>query len=162
MSFETFKANVERWATERGIYEHSTPEAQLLKALSELGELADAVIKDRRNDLIDAVADVAVCIVNYAKMTGVELDTSDLEMELHDDTHVAIGDICNSIGNLLIMSRPPRRLEANVVGVFEALGSICVDNDLRFDVCCLRAWNETKERRGRCVAGGAFVKESDV
>lgn len=162
MNFETFKTNVERWATERGIYEHSTDRAQLLKALSELGELADAVIKDRRNDLIDAIGDVATCMVNYAKMKGVELNPSDLEMEIHDDTHIAIGDICDSIGDLLFMVRPPRRLEANVVGVFEALGSICVDNDLDFEVCCLRAWNEIKDRKGRMVAGGAFVKEGDV
>ena len=160
MNFETFKTNIERWATERGIYKHSTPKAQLLKALSELGELADAVIKDRRNDLIDAIGDVATCMVNYARMTGVELDVSDLEMEIHDDTHIAIGDICDSIAWLLLSH--PRRLEANVVGVFEALGSICVDNDLRFEVCCLRAWNEIKDRKGRCVAGGAFVKEGDV
>src|SRR5699024_9890193 len=59
------------WAEERGIYEHSTPEAQLLKALSELGELADAVIKNDREALIDAIGDVAVCMVNYAKMAGV-------------------------------------------------------------------------------------------
>lgn len=162
MNFETFKTNVERWATERGIYEHSTDRAQLLKALSELGELADAVIKDRRNDLIDAIGDVATCMVNYAKMMGMELNLSDLEMEIHDDTYIAIGDICDSIGDLLVMACPPRRLEANVVGVFEALGSICVDNDLRFEVCCLRAWNEIKDRKGRMVAGGAFVKEGDV
>ena len=164
MNFKTFKTNVERWAAERGIYEHSTPEAQLLKALSELGELADAVIKDRRNDLIDAIGDVAACMVNYAKMTGMELDPSYPEMGRHEETHIAIGDICNSIGFLLVMSyiSQPRRLEANVVGVFEALGSICVDNDLDFEVCCLRAWNDIKDRKGRCVAGGAFVKEGDV
>ena len=161
MNFETFKTNVEQWATERGIYEHSTPQAQLLKALSELGELADAVIKDRRNDLIDAIGDVATCMVNYAKMTGVELDASDLEMELHEDTYIAIGNICDSIGDLLLW-HPPRRLEANVVGVFEALGSICVDNDLRFEVCCLRAWNEIKDRVGTLSKSGAFIKEGDV
>ena len=162
MNFKTFKTNVEQWATERGIYEHSTPQAQLLKSLSELGELADAANKDRRNDLIDAIGDVAACMVNYAKMVGMELDTYDIEMGRHEETHIAIGDICNSIGDLLVMSRPPRRLEASVASVFEALGSICVDNDLRFEVCCLRAWNDIKDRKGRCVAGGAFVKEGDV
>jgi hypothetical protein len=40
MNFETFKNNVEQWALERGIYAHSTPEAQLLKVFEELGELA--------------------------------------------------------------------------------------------------------------------------
>ena len=158
MKFETFKTNVECWATERGIYEHSTPQAQLLKALSELGELADAVIKDRRNDLIDAIGDVATCMVNYAKMTGMELDTSDLEMETHKDTHAAIGDICNSIGDLLAMYHL-RYFEPKVASVFEALGSICVDNDLRFEVCCLRAWREIKDRKGFLSKNGAFIKQ---
>ena len=137
MNFKTFKTNIEDWATERGIYKHSTPQAQLLKSLSELGELADAVIKDDRNGLIDAIGDVAVCMVNYAKMVGMELDTYDIEMELHEGTYIAIGDICDSIAWLLL-SNQPQCLEAKVVGVFEALGSICVDNDLRFEVCCLR------------------------
>lgn len=47
MNWNEFVANVQRWAGERGIYEHSTPDAQLLKALSEIGELADAYIKQR-------------------------------------------------------------------------------------------------------------------
>jgi len=37
--FEQFQQNVQRWATERGIYEHSTALAQALKAVSEVGEL---------------------------------------------------------------------------------------------------------------------------
>lgn len=43
MNWNEFKGNVEKWAEERGIYEHSTPEAQLLKALSELVELAEGM-----------------------------------------------------------------------------------------------------------------------
>lgn len=45
MTFEQFRNNVESWAEVRGIYEHSTKHAQALKAVSEMGELADAVIK---------------------------------------------------------------------------------------------------------------------
>src|SRR5699024_12760953 len=70
MNWNKFKNNVEQWAAERGIYEHSTPEAQLLKALSELGELADAVVKNDREALKDAIGDVAVCLVNYARMAN--------------------------------------------------------------------------------------------
>jgi hypothetical protein len=55
MTFEDFKTNVQQWATERGIYEHSTAVAQALKAVSELGELCDAVVKGavsyKRGDL---------------------------------------------------------------------------------------------------------------
>ena len=46
LTFEQLTRNVQEWAFERGIYEHSNARAQLLKAFSEMGELADAEIED--------------------------------------------------------------------------------------------------------------------
>nr|MBF0684277.1 MazG-like family protein [Pseudomonas sp.] len=66
--------NVIRWATERGIYEHSTAQAQTLKAVSEMGELADAIIKDDDGAAMDAVGDVIVCLINVAHMRGFDLE----------------------------------------------------------------------------------------
>lgn len=65
--------NVIEWARDRGIYEHSTMQAQVLKAASEMGELADAAIKGDRDALIDAVGDVIVCLTNVAFMSGTDL-----------------------------------------------------------------------------------------
>ncbi|WP_278976716.1 hypothetical protein [Oligella urethralis] len=39
LTWQQFVKNVQNWAKERGIYDHSTPTAQLLKALPELDEL---------------------------------------------------------------------------------------------------------------------------
>lgn len=61
------------WARARGIYEHSTPNAQLLKGISEMGELADAEIKNIHADKIDAIGDVIVCLINYAEMSNISL-----------------------------------------------------------------------------------------
>lgn len=76
MTFDEFKQNVESWAADRGIYEHSTPEAQLLKALSELGELADAHIKSDEPEKADGLIDTIVCLINYAAMEGIDMDQS--------------------------------------------------------------------------------------
>ena len=65
--------NIIQWAKDRGIYEHSDSKAQALKAVSELGEVADAVIKGRRDDLIDGIGDTIVCLVNLAYMNGTDL-----------------------------------------------------------------------------------------
>ena len=46
LTFEQLTRNVQEWAAARGIYEHSSARAQLLKAISEMGELADAEIED--------------------------------------------------------------------------------------------------------------------
>ena len=48
LTFEQLTRNVQEWSAARGIYEHSSARAQLLKAFSEMGELADAEIKDRK------------------------------------------------------------------------------------------------------------------
>lgn len=76
MTFDEFKTNVEQWASLRGIYRHSTPEAQLLKALSELGELADAHIKQDAPEKSDGLIDTIVCLINYAYMEGIDMEKS--------------------------------------------------------------------------------------
>jgi hypothetical protein len=49
-----------QWADARGILAHSTPQAQALKLVSEVGELADDLVKG--NDPTDALGDVFVCL----------------------------------------------------------------------------------------------------
>lgn len=61
------------WSKARGIYEHSTVQAQTLKAIAEIGELADAVIKGDLNGIRDGIGDVMVCLTNVAFMKGFAL-----------------------------------------------------------------------------------------
>lgn len=75
-TFNELEALIHEWATERGIYEHSSPQAQLLKAVSEMGELADAEVKSDYEGALDAVGDVLVCLINYAAMSGFSLEFS--------------------------------------------------------------------------------------
>src|SRR5690625_2422620 len=149
MTFEEFKTNVQQWAQERGIYEHSTPEAQLLKALSELGELADAVIKDDIDGIKDAIGDVAVCIVNYSFMSGGEMDEIHAYPSIPDHDH--IGFAAELIGGSLQGMDMPYCISE--------LDAVAQNNDLDFMACCEHAWNEIKDRKGRMVPGGAFVKD---
>ena len=91
---------VEDWADQRGIIAFSTPQAQLLKAVSELGELCDAEIKDDFWGTMDAVGDVLVCLIIYCKM-----------------------------------------------------------KEIGIDACLAQAYEEIKNRKGKMVEGGAFVKD---
>lgn len=68
-----FEQNFIDWAHERGIYEHSSRQAQTLKAVSEMGELADAVLKGERDKVIDGIGDIIVCLTHVAFMTGADL-----------------------------------------------------------------------------------------
>lgn len=100
MNLHDFANNVLRWSGERGIIPNATAESQTLKALSEMGELADAVLKRDRAAIVDAIGDVLVCLVNVAALTGTSLEE-----------------------------------------------------------CCEAAWEQIKDRRGRLLPNGVFVKE---
>ena len=54
MSFVEVELDIIRWAEARKIIPNATPETQLLKAVSEMGELADATIKKNHEDIVDA------------------------------------------------------------------------------------------------------------
>lgn len=46
------------------LYNNTTEEKQILKFCTELGEYADAVLRDDRDAIIDAIGDMAVCLIN--------------------------------------------------------------------------------------------------
>jgi NTP pyrophosphatase (non-canonical NTP hydrolase) len=73
MSYAEVELQIIRWAEARKIIPHSTPETQLLKAVSEMGELADATIKNDKEAIVDSVGDVMVCLVNYCALQDINL-----------------------------------------------------------------------------------------
>lgn len=73
MSIEELIVAVERWAADRKILDHSSPQAQLLKTVSELGELADATLKANVPEIVDGLGDVLVTLIIYARLQGVSL-----------------------------------------------------------------------------------------
>lgn len=75
MSYAQVEMKIIRWSEERKIIPNSTPDTQLLKAMSELGELADATIKKDREGIIDGVGDVVGCLINYCALQDIDLVT---------------------------------------------------------------------------------------
>lgn len=73
MSYANVEIRIIQWAEARKIIPNSTPEVQLLKAMSEMGELADATIKKDKEAIVDAVGDVMVCLVNYCALQDINL-----------------------------------------------------------------------------------------
>lgn len=73
MSYADVEMKIIQWAEARKIIPNSTPSTQLLKCMSELGELADATIKDDLESIVDGVGDVMVCLVNYCALQDINL-----------------------------------------------------------------------------------------
>jgi uncharacterized protein YabN with tetrapyrrole methylase and pyrophosphatase domain len=70
MSFHTIEQKVLDWSNKRGILLNSTSNAQLLKAISEVGELADAFAKQNKSEMHDAIGDILVCLINLCYLDG--------------------------------------------------------------------------------------------
>jgi NTP pyrophosphatase (non-canonical NTP hydrolase) len=66
--------NVEQWGRDRCIIPNSTPQAQLLKSMSEMGELADATLKNDKPEIIDGVGDVLVTLILYAALQSLDIE----------------------------------------------------------------------------------------
>jgi len=78
---------VVQWSHDKGIMGNSSLEAQTLKAVSEIGELADSVIKGE--DLRDHIGDIVVCLINVAAMSGTSV---------HESLHLAYNEIKDRTG----------------------------------------------------------------
>ena len=73
MSYEQTELLVVRWGEARGIVQNSDSKTQLLKAFSEMGELADAITKRDRDAIIDGIGDVLVCLTMVAAIEDVDV-----------------------------------------------------------------------------------------
>jgi NTP pyrophosphatase (non-canonical NTP hydrolase) len=73
MKFEELEEKIVMWSKARNIIQNSTAATQLLKAISEMGELADATIKGNKAESEDAIGDVLVCLINYCEIEGFDI-----------------------------------------------------------------------------------------
>lgn len=62
-----------QWASDRKIVPNGKPEAQLMKTVSELGELSDATLKGDLDGIKDGVGDVLVTLIIYCKLQGISI-----------------------------------------------------------------------------------------
>jgi len=71
--FKALELNTIRWAAERQILKYASSQAQLLKTMSELGELADAILKKDEHKIKDGIGDVLVTLIIVAELEGTHL-----------------------------------------------------------------------------------------
>ena len=65
---------IRRWAYERGIYDHGDSKTQYVKLMEEAGELAEALLKNDKPEIIDAIGDMVVVLTNLAHQCGTSIE----------------------------------------------------------------------------------------
>tara|TARA_R100001443_G_scaffold94264_1_gene100826 strand:- start:32 stop:817 length:786 start_codon:yes stop_codon:yes gene_type:complete len=67
-------AKIRRWAYERGIYDQGDSKTQYVKLMEEAGELAEALLKNDKPEVIDAIGDMVVVLTNLAKLEKLDIE----------------------------------------------------------------------------------------
>ncbi len=62
------------WARERGLYDKGNSHTQYVKLQEEAGELAKAMLKEDKPEIIDAIGDMVVVLTNLSHMQGVTIE----------------------------------------------------------------------------------------
>jgi NTP pyrophosphatase (non-canonical NTP hydrolase) len=62
------------WAEEKGIYSKGDSKTQYIKLMEEAGELAKALLKNDKLEVIDAIGDIIVVLTNLAHLEGLKVE----------------------------------------------------------------------------------------
>ena len=63
------------WAKERGIYDKGNSHTQYVKLMEEAGELAEALLKNDKYEIKDAIGDMVVVLTNLAVLEGMQIES---------------------------------------------------------------------------------------
>ena len=131
------------WAKDKNITTEECIPMQKLKLIEEVGEIANAIVKNKKEEQLDGIGDAFVVLTILAKQNGEEFEVVDVFSNFQD----------TELADLLAMIIYS---EYNVdFGVFLEL---CKKLDLDIVDCVSSAWNEIKDRKGR-TEGGVFLKD---
>ena len=62
------------WAATRGLYDKGDSNTQYVKLQEEAGELAKALLKDDKPEIVDAIGDIVVVLTNLAHLQGYDIE----------------------------------------------------------------------------------------
>ena len=66
--------NIRQWANDRGLYDKGDAKTQLIKLYEESGELSQALLKNDKAGIIDAIGDSVVVLTNLAHLVGTDIE----------------------------------------------------------------------------------------
>ena len=66
--------DIRQWANDRGLYDKGDAKTQLIKLYEESGELSQALLKNDKAGIIDAIGDSVVVLTNLAHLVGTDIE----------------------------------------------------------------------------------------
>lgn len=158
--------NTKNWFIARDIGQGDI-DKQGLKLIEETGELVSGYLKGKHEIIMDSIGDVAVVVVGYAMMAGVNPEKV---FFTEKDDYKPFNNVSTLIWMLVDSAFQAKAskdlgIEASIQyslsNIIFYLESICKELHYDFVSCFEQGYNEIKDRKGRWV-NGSFVKEQDL
>lgn len=155
------------WFIARGI-EQGDVDKQGLKLIEEIGELVSGYLKNKEDVIKDSIGDVAVVVIGYAMMAGVNPEF--IFFDRKDDYLPDFGGANAWIWMMMDSAFQAKvsqdlgleiSLKGNLRNIILYLNLICKELGYDFTDCFEIAYNEIKDRKGKWI-DGTFVKEEDL
>lgn len=175
LSFLELEDLIIKWSTDRKIIQNSNSKTQMLKAMSELGELADAINKRDTAGIVDGLGDVIVCLINVAQIERIgrmknfsKLEqlvinwATDRKIIQNSDSKTQMLKAMSELGELsaAINKRDRAGIVDGLCNVIVCLINVAQIEKIGSLVDCLdAAYNEIKDRKGYLNQYGVFIKE---
>ena len=155
---------IEQWAEDRNIIKGAKPLDQVMKLLSEHGELSDHVGNNELDKVFDDVGDVFVVLTVIAKQCNLSIyNHSDVKLK-HSGLKVDVAFLTSELAAIATEVYewddnssyfPEYALNHSVA----RLRSIAEQVGLTLEYCVEQAYNDIKDRKG-VLFNGVFIKES--
>ena len=145
LTMEQQQQRVIEICTAWGLYENTTEEKQILKFYTELGEYADAVLRDDRDAIIDAIGDMAVCLINAEVIEN--------RLIGFGKPYCSFDNIYGIIDNLVIFVSCRNYKETLLI-----LSSLSESHGTTLEHCLDTVIKVIEKRKGKMI-NGVFVKE---
>ena len=68
------KDKILEWAEPKGLLNPQIAPQQFIKLVEEVGELGSAILKDKKEEIVDALGDIQVVLTILAKQLDLDLD----------------------------------------------------------------------------------------
>ena len=175
MTLNELNAAIIKWAEDREITKHSTSYAQAFKTAEEEQELIEAVQshKLRREGMVetdlpifDAIGDIYVTLV--VGMACCQTELRDINCLSHQGASGQKDPVSQLQRELIPLSRHTPKDKGDSVTVFyystvglmmSNLANVAEQYGTTLEACVEQAYNVIKDRKGRLLPNGIFVKE---
>jgi len=158
--------NTKNWFLARGI-DQGDIDKQGLKLIEEIGELVSGYLKGKHEIVMDSIGDVAVVVVGYAMMAGVNPEQVFFKRKDDYNSFKKVPTLIWMLVDSAFQAKASKDLGIeqgitySLSNIIFYLESICKELNYDFVSCFEYAYSEIKDRKGRWV-DGSFVKEEDL